>query len=256
MSSLTSYKPITYTQLDYVNGLQLAFSATNPDEIVTCATGSCMDSTTTFQITNTATISASNVLSGAGGLDTGTVAASTLYFVHIIASIYNMTYAPTLMYSLSATAPTMPLGYEVFRCLGTIRTASDSDNLPGYWSGNGKYRTFIYDAVLATTITAGAATTVAEVPLSGLVPAIYLNMPVWMQVVATGDATSRTLSVRPYGGTGYPTVIQTTVASVSTTFPNFKIQSRLNSTTPSLQYVWSAGTDAALFNVVGWEYYI
>jgi len=254
MSSLTSYKPIAYNQLDYVNGLQLSFSATNPDEVVSCAAGSTMDSTGTFQIVVSSALSASNVTAGAGGLDTGTVAASTQYFIHLIQGLLKPS-NQALMYSLSATAPLMPVGYELFRCLGVVRTASDSDNLPGYWSGNGSYRTFMFDAPLATTITAGAATTAAEVPLSGLVPAIYLNMPVYMYVVATGDAASRTLSVRPYSGTGYPIVVTTQVTSVAIT-PTFKIQSRLNSTTPSLQYVWNAGTNTAAFSVAGYDYYI
>ncbi len=254
MSSITGAKPIAYNQLDYVNGLQLSFSSTNPDEVVGVATGTCMDSTRTFQIVVETALTASNVLAGAGGLDTGTVAASTQYFIHLIQGLLKPT-NQALMYSLSATAPTMPLGYEIFRCLGCIRTASDSDNLPGYWSGNGSYRTFMFDSPLATTITAGASTTDAEVPLSGLVPAIYLNMPVWMYVVATGDAASRLLTVKPYGGTGYPITVTTQVTSVAIT-PTFRVQSRLNSTVPSLQYKWGAGTNTAAFSVAGYEYYI
>lgn len=58
--------------------------------------------------------------SGAGGLDTGSVASSTWYAVHIISNADGSSSAA--LFSLSATAPTLPGGYTLFRRVGYART--------------------------------------------------------------------------------------------------------------------------------------
>ena len=66
--------------------------------------------------------------SGAGGLDTGSEAASTWYYVH---AIYNpMTAVSTLMFSLSETSPTMPSGYTHWRCIHEVYNNSSSNIAP------------------------------------------------------------------------------------------------------------------------------
>jgi hypothetical protein len=60
--------------------------------------------------------------SGANGLDTGTLAASTFYYPYVI---YNPTTLATAgLFSLSATAPTLPSGYTFFARIGAVRTDS------------------------------------------------------------------------------------------------------------------------------------
>lgn len=56
--------------------------------------------------------------SGANGLDTGTRAASTWYYVYVI---WNGTTVAGL-FSASATSPTLPSGYTHFALVGTVRT--------------------------------------------------------------------------------------------------------------------------------------
>jgi len=63
--------------------------------------------------------------SGANGLDTGSVASSTWYNVYLIST--GSTVAG--LYSLSATAPTMPSGYSYFVRVGAVRTDSSSNLL-------------------------------------------------------------------------------------------------------------------------------
>jgi hypothetical protein len=64
--------------------------------------------------------------SGANGLDTGTVATDTWYAVYVI---YNPTAdTAAALFSLSATAPTLPTGYTYARRVGWVRT----DDTSGY----------------------------------------------------------------------------------------------------------------------------
>jgi hypothetical protein len=67
-------------------------------------------------------------LSGAGGLDTGTLAASTWYNVF---AIYG-TSGTSILMSLSATAPTMPSGYTYFARIGTVYTSASTKYLYGF----------------------------------------------------------------------------------------------------------------------------
>lgn len=57
--------------------------------------------------------------SGAGGLDTGAPTNNTWYAVHIISNATGS--LTSIIYSLSATAPTLPGGYTLFRRVGWVR---------------------------------------------------------------------------------------------------------------------------------------
>ncbi len=76
---------------------------------------------------------------GNGGLDSGsTFANSTGYHIHLI-------YHPTgpvvdVLFSTSATAPTMPSGYTKRRCIGGFITDGSGDILPGLWRSDGSFR--------------------------------------------------------------------------------------------------------------------
>jgi hypothetical protein len=65
---------------------------------------------------------------GNGGLDTGAIAANTWYHVHLIKRVD--TGVVDVLFSLSATAPTLPANYTLFRRIGSIR--SDASSL---WTG-------------------------------------------------------------------------------------------------------------------------
>jgi len=71
-------------------------------------------------ISLTANISAS----GANGLDTGSIASSTWYALHVITNATGSSVAS--LFSLSATSPTLPSGYTLFRRVGWARSNSSS----------------------------------------------------------------------------------------------------------------------------------
>lgn len=63
-----------------------------------------------------------SALSGAGGLDTGSIATSTWYYIYII---YNGTTVSSLM-SLSSSSPTLPSGYTYFALVSAVFTDGSS----------------------------------------------------------------------------------------------------------------------------------
>lgn len=246
--------PFVNVPFKYINGLELSNDATNPDEIVNIAVGQCRDSTDVYQLVSDAVISVDNTVSGLNGLDTGTVAANTLYAVYLVADPVTQQETGAIL-STSLTAPLMPFGYSAFRLIGYIRTDATSDFLLGYWSGNNNSRLFMYDAPIATAVTAGAATTDTAVTLATFVPAVD-KLPVWIKFAMTPAAASRTLTLKTFGAVGdmYQATSQVTAVVVR---DSALIVSALDSGAPKIEYLWSAGGgDAVAINVAGYEFYI
>ncbi len=238
----------------YINGLEISNPAVNPDELLSIAVGQCRDSTDVYQIQVTTALSINNLENGLNGLDTGTVAASTLYAVHVVADPVTGLAAGGMI-SLSATAPLMPFGYSAFRHIGYVRTDGTSDFLLGFWSGNNNSRLFMYDAPIATAVTAGASTTDAAVSLATFVPALA-GIPVWIKFAMTPAAASRTLTLKTFGAVGdmYQATSQVTAVVLR---DSALILTAMNSTAPSIEYIWSAGGgDAVAIDVAGYQYYI
>ncbi|WP_225519994.1 phage tail protein [Escherichia coli] len=107
---------------------------------------------------------------GVNGLDTGALAASTWYAVHII---YNGVTTAAIG-SLSATAPILPAGYTYAARVGWVRTDSSANKYPLSMIQVGKsaqYKVATGSNVTALpTLITGAYTTPAAVTVSTLVP--------------------------------------------------------------------------------------
>jgi len=152
----------------YMNGLHLL---TNTTTSITVNAGSARDSTNQEDIVLAANTTLSISSNGVNALDTGTVAASTFYYVFVIGSSLGATpevnvdtqvstlasgstilngtviaegsvtqptwsvvnnYQPATLLSLSSTAPTLPAGYDMFRRIGAVLTGGGSTILP-FW---------------------------------------------------------------------------------------------------------------------------
>jgi hypothetical protein len=105
--------------------------------------------------------------SGNGGLDTGTIAANTWYYIHLIRKDADGTLDAVI--SLSATAPTMPAGYTARRRIGAIRTNASSQVTAFIQVGDH----FMLDAPVAdatSTVSSSAAqlVTLSVPPISGI----------------------------------------------------------------------------------------
>jgi len=70
------------------------------------------------------------VTTGAGGLDAGSLAAGTWYYIFAIAKTDGTS---SVLASTSATSPTMPSGYTYKARIGAVRTAAGSAQLMGTW---------------------------------------------------------------------------------------------------------------------------
>lgn len=117
----------TFLPLGYLTGLTLSRASATTFSIASgvarnedAGTGR----TLSLAATLTKSLSAWAVGNNNGGLDTGTVAVSSWYHVHLIRR--DSDGLIDALYSLSATAPTMPVGWTARRRIGSINTDASS----------------------------------------------------------------------------------------------------------------------------------
>lgn len=165
----------------------LTLSTAGSSTTMTTAAGQAADSTNAAVMTLTSSIgkttSAWSVGTGNGGLDTGAIANSTWYHFYVIQRVD--TGVVDVLFSLSASAPTMPANYTLKRRIGS-----------GLTNGSGQWTKFVQDGdffqwdvppaldVNATNPGTSAVTTTVAVPTGVNVMAL-LNA----EVVSTTNAT-------------------------------------------------------------------
>lgn len=190
MPNLPIYAPF----VENIDGLNLAWvSGTS----ITVAAGQCSNSTGANQIVLSALATIDAATNGANGLDSGSLANSTFYAVHVIGDSTGYNDAAALL-STSATAPSLPAGYDMFRRVGYVLTSGAAAILDFTQRGNGNNRDMYYAAAIATNITAGASTTFAAVTASAGAPPLAKEL--YIKAVLTADAgATRTMALRDGG---------------------------------------------------------
>lgn len=174
--SSTPQTPIVNAGNRYVNGLTLAnFSTT----VLAIAPGIARDLSNTNDIVMNSAAHVSTLSVGLNALDTGTIAPNLYYAVYVIAD--STSYHPTgFILSLNTINPILPLGYDMYRRIGWIRTDGSSHILPFIATGNGISRKYTYLTPLAV-VTGGTATTFTAGTVNltslALVPSLQLYIP-------------------------------------------------------------------------------
>lgn len=244
---------IQFGQVDwkYANGLKISNNVATPNTKLDIATGSILDSTGVYQLSVSSALTINAANSGLNGIDTGSFAASKIYYVYVIADPVAQQ-ATGAMISLSAT-PLMPFGYSAYALIGYAVSDSAVHFLKGYWTaGNSCYRKFVYDAPQATAVTAGAQTSYTAVALTNLVPVVE-DTPVSIAFAFTPGAASRVLNMTPGNGTGDAVTITGQVTSVVVS-DNVMVMSKVTSAVPEIDYKVSNGGDAVNIKVAGYDF--
>lgn len=250
---MANYRSYAQAPTPYVYGLGLANNATTPTTALDVAVGSILDSTKTFQMNldDALVINAANV--GVNGLDTGALAASTVYYVYLIAGTSSGNVPAGLISALDT--PYLPFGYDIYAKIGYVVTGAGSTFLTDYWTDDlSSWRTFMFDAPQATTVVAGAATAYTAIDLSNFVPAIE-NTLVFFSSELTPSAASQTLKLQPETGTGDMVTITGQVAAVIVSSQDLCIATLLVGV-PTINYKVSNAAAAAYIAVGGYQFAI
>lgn len=233
-----------------VQNLQIAVAS---NTTATVEAGQARDSSNVNDIILSDQVTLNAAANGINGLDTGSLAASTLYALYLVGDS-SLNNDPGVVLSLATSTLLMPVGYDMYRLIGYLRTDGSSHFLKGYWSGSANDRTFVYDVPLATAVTAGNSATYAAVTLTGMVPPVD-NTLVSIETNWTANAAADTLALQPFGATGDTVKYIALVAGATAhTLVREYVQAQLDTAAPKINYKVSAGTVA--INVAGYKYTI
>jgi hypothetical protein len=253
--------PIYQLPFLYVNGLTVSVAS---DSTLTISAGQCRDSNDIMDIvigsaplnggTTTAPVTLDAATVGANGLDTGTLGNSLVYAVYAIGDSRYYQLPATLLSLASNSVPRMPFGYDSYRLIGYAVTDGTADFLPAYISGTNSNRLFIYDAPIATAVTAGNSNAYASVVLTTFVPPVD-NTPVLIQTDYTANAAADILNLQGFDSTGDAvTIIAPVAGATAHTVTVSTVLAQLNTAAPTIKYKVSAGTVAV--NVAGFVFNI
>lgn len=262
-----SAQPIVNLPYLAINEIIPAYSTTTA---LTLTAGVCRDQTNVWDINignyggivanvtaNTST-TINGAANGLNGLDTGSLAAATLYYIYVVGDVISgNTTGAIISTSGPSVGPLMPFGYNVFRLVGYIRTAGGGATfIKGFYSGNGNFRLFKYELAQVTAITAGNATAYTNISLAISVPPVE-NTPVYISSDYIPQAAGNILNVKGFNESSSAISISVTgqVATVHVTSTQ-KILAQLNSGVPTVSYKVGNAGDAVAINVWGYDYYI
>jgi hypothetical protein len=127
-----------YLPRGYIDGL-ICSNDTDTEHDISIAPGYARDSTNVMPLILASAIvkridAAWSAGTGAGGLDTGSVGADTVYYVWLIRK--DSDGSIDALFSLSATAPTMPAGYTYKRRIMSVCTDASANIIPFNQAGD------------------------------------------------------------------------------------------------------------------------
>lgn len=242
--------PLKYSP-KFIQDLVVARASTTT---LTIGSGSCMDSTGEVNMVSDSTLTINSAVSGANGLDTGTIAASTGYYVHLITNPnQSVAYVPAGVISLSATAPVLPAGYTNFRCVGWEVMNGSTNWLISTNIGKGRERRKMWDTAISI-LSGGTATSLTSIGSLALAVIGFDDVLVKLQASVTPATANDTASFTPYGSTA--TVMASMAGSVAAKVNSGQLDvvAKLNTGVPSILYINSAASGSTNALVQGFSY--
>lgn len=259
---MSNFTPVAPLQFLYINGMLGSWAS---NTTLSIAAGQCRDSTNNLDINignylygtapapasaNVAT-TVNTAVTGLNGLDTGTLAASTWYYLYAIAdsSFHN---PAGYILSTSATAPTLPGGYDSYRLIGYWLTDGSTHFIKAYETGTGTSRFKEYDAPISV-LSGGTATSLTAVTLTGAVPPIDA-LPVYLDVSYTPATAADYVTFVPGGSTATTGPSVSSVVAAKAQLAQIKVMSKLVSSVAKVSYINSASSGATTALVAGFDY--
>jgi len=230
---------------NFITGAQLSFGSVTSVIAGTAGKQSqAKDSTNLHDIVFNDTLSADPSTGvGAGGLDTGTEAPSTHYAVYIIDDSSGIN-SPALILSTSFAAPVLPIGYDIFRLLGSVYNNVSSDFRNFRMTGANNDRRIWYLNFLdgPSDISAGG-----DNSLSAFMPPISFEAR--LRVENIGGSGNR-VTIQPTGP-AFSSLIETNASVTSGSIGHVDMVDIITDTAQSV-FVTTFGTSSTFINVASY----
>ena len=183
--SISAIDVLKYSILDQIRGFSISNNVSDANNDIDITVGMCLDSTREeliYNMTGSTLIKRLDanwsVGTNAGGLDTGSKATSTVYYIYAIKK--DADGSIDYLFSVNATTPTMPAGYTYKRLIGTCITDVSGNILSGTWNRiNGNQISFVFSTPVAslaiTTSANNTRNTLALTVPSGNICEVFFN---------------------------------------------------------------------------------
>lgn len=250
--------PIVNAGLLYVTGLGISKTAakqitmqlgaardsTNINDILLGATSATPDEPTTPGVP----LVINGAAVGANGVDIAAIVASSFYAVYIIGDSTRYQATAGLL-SLSATTPSLPFGYDMYRRVGWVLTDGSADILQFWQFGSGSGRMYYYD--VGISITSIPETSFTPLSLATAVPPIATE--VLFNSTYTPNSATNTAQFLPYGSSASNGIIQIGFGVAAAQVSMVTIPCELNTTAPTILYKMTSGSDTLALLVAGFK---
>ncbi len=235
---MTQLSPIVNQSFLYAYGLTLSWGS---NTTLSVAAGQARDSNNVIDMATTAATTINAAVNGINGLDTGTFAASTWYYVYMVGDSTNYSSAGFVI-SLSATVPTLPTGYDSYRRIGCALSDGSTHFLKFTQTGNATTRDYMWDSTISV-LSGGTSATLALVTLTAGVPPLA-NLPVTFQVSFTPATANDYVSLATPGSSAtlLPNLSGVVAAKIQT--GQLTQVSGISSSVAKIQYINSAASGA------------
>ena len=198
---------------------------------------------------------------GANGLDTGSLANATWYYVYAIgssslnentASGAQLSSTAACILSTSASGPSLPEGYDSYRIIGYALTNGSAQFLKFYTGLSGNNRLHYWDSMISV-LANGTATSLTAVSAAAAAPAVDYTV-LKLNVQYTPATANDKVSLAVFGSAS--TTLPGCVGAVATKINSceMNIVGRVDSGALKFQYINSASSGDADISVVGFEY--
>lgn len=198
-----------------------------------------------------------SAINGNGGLDAGTIAASTNYAIYLIGDSTGYNLVGALMSLTSNAYPLLPSGYDSYRLLGFVETDSSSHfvyatHKPQNINGSLTY----FNSPALAVLTGGTANTFTAIDLTtnSAIPTTTLpNIIVWLFVTFTPAAAGDTVQFRPTGSTATAGLVTITGVAAGVAQTQYvQVIAGVGSSKPEIDYVLTSSSDAVTVSVASW----
>lgn len=239
--------PIVNLGEKYLIGLEMSRT---DDENVAIAAGQCRDSSNVWDIVVDSALNADIAINGANGLDTGSVAANTFYYVFVIGDSTRHNDAACLLSAqIDVDDITLPAGYDVARRIGAVLTDASSDILEFHQYGSGKDRMMYYDVAISE-LSNGQSATYANIDCATSVPALACE--VLALIDYTPNSATNKSHFLPYASSATNGIVQFGYGVAAAQRGMLQIPSSLNSGAPTIKYKVDNASDSLDVSVAGY----
>ena len=246
---MAQLNPIVNERISYINSLQVSFSSVTT---LSVTSGQCSDDNDIIDMKLSSAVILNAAINGANGLDTGSLANNLWYYVYVIADSSGKQSTAVIL-SLSATAPTLPSGYDSKRQIDYWRSNGSAQFILAYNSGIGSYRKKYWDSTILV-LTGGAATVLTTIDLDLAVPPVDL-LPVRLEVEFEANVAGDSVSFAVEGSTSTSLPSLNGLVVLLRQKGQLEVLSKL-ATTAKIQYINSAASGDVNVWVSGFDYYI